>query len=320
MGKILVIGAGGQLGTELTKALAEKYGNNAVIATDFQDAVKTKFSYCGFETLNVMDKAALALIVETHSVTQIYHLAAILSAAGEKNPLQAWDLNMVGLLNVLEVAKTHTIDKVFWPSSIAVFGPNTIHEQTPQQTFKDPNTVYGISKLAGEHWCEYYYNTYGVDVRSIRYPGLIGYKSLPGGGTTDYAVDIYHKAALSEKFTCFLDKDTYLPMMYMDDAINATLQLMDADKESLSIRTSYNISGMSFSPKEIYQSILAFYPNFEIEYQPDFRQQIADSWPNSIDDTVARKDWNWKPAYDLSSMTATIVNNLPEYFNYNTTK
>ena len=320
MGKILVIGAGGQLGTELTKALAEKFGNENIIATDFQEAVKEKFNYCGFETLNVMDKAALASIVETHSVTQIYHLAAILSAAGEKNPLQAWDLNMVGLLNVLEIAKTHTIEKVFWPSSIAVFGPNTIQEQTPQQIFKDPNTVYGISKLAGEHWCEYYYNTYGVDVRSIRYPGLIGYKSLPGGGTTDYAVDIYHKAALSEKFTCFLDKDTYLPMMYMDDAINATLQLMDADKESLSIRTSYNISGMSFSPKEIYKSILAFYPNFEIEYQPDFRQQIADSWPNSIDDSVARKDWNWKPAYDLTNMTATIVKNLPEYFNYNTTK
>lgn len=320
MGKILVIGAGGQLGTELTKALAEKYGNQNIIATDFQDAAKAKFSYCGFEALNVMDKAALASIVETHSVTQIYHLAAILSAAGEKNPLHAWDLNMVGLLNVLEIAKTHTIDKVFWPSSIAVFGPNTIQEQTPQQTFKDPNTVYGISKLAGEHWCEYYYNTYGVDVRSIRYPGLIGYKSLPGGGTTDYAVDIYHKAALSEKFTCFLDKDTYLPMMYMDDAINATLQLMDADKESLSIRTSYNISGMSFSPEEIHQSLLAFYPNFEIEYQPDFRQKIADSWPNSIDDSVARKDWNWKPAYDLSSMTATIVKNLAEYFNYNTTK
>lgn len=320
MGKILVIGAGGQLGTELTKALAEKFGNENIIATDFQDAVKDKFSYCSFQTLNVMDKVSLASIVETHSVTQIYHLAAILSAAGEKNPLQAWDLNMVGLLNVLEIAKSHKIEKVFWPSSIAVFGPNTIQEQTPQQTFKDPNTVYGISKLAGEHWCEYYYNSYGVDVRSLRYPGLIGYKSLPGGGTTDYAVDIYHKAVLSEKFTCFLDKDTYLPMMYMDDAINATLQLMEADKESLSIRTSYNISGMSFSPKEIYESILAFYPNFEIEYQPDFRQQIADSWPNSIDDSIARKDWNWKPAYDLSSMTATIVKNLPEYFNYNTTK
>ena len=320
MAKILVIGAGGQLGTELTKVLANTYGNEAVIATDFQESVKSKFDYCAFQTLNVMDKVALAAIVEKEGVTQVYHLAAILSALGEKNPVHAWDLNMGGLLNVLEVAREYAIDKVFWPSSIAVFGPNSPKDQTPQQAFKDPNTVYGISKLAGEHWCEYYFNKYGVDVRSLRYPGLIGYKSLPGGGTTDYAVDIYHKAALSEKFTCFLNKDTFLPMMYMDDAINATLQLMDADKESLSIRTSYNISGMNFSPKEIYQSILAFYPNFEIEYQPDFRQQIADSWPNSIDDSVARKDWNWKPAYDLSSMTATIVKNLPEYFNYNTTK
>ena len=320
MAKILVIGAGGQLGTELTKVLANTYGNEAVIATDFQESVKSKFDYCAFQTLNVMDKVALAAIVEKEGVTQVYHLAAILSALGEKNPVHAWDLNMGGLLNVLEVAREYAIDKVFWPSSIAVFGPNSPKDQTPQQAFKDPNTVYGISKLAGEHWCEYYFNKYGVDVRSLRYPGLIGYKSLPGGGTTDYAVDIYHKATLSEKFTCFLNKDTFLPMMYMDDAINATLQLMDADKESLSIRTSYNISGMSFSPKEIYQSILAFYPNFEIEYQPDFRQQIADSWPNSIDDSVARKDWNWKPAYDLSSMTATIVKNLPEYFNYNTTK
>jgi len=320
MAKILVIGAGGQLGTELTQVLANTYGNEAVIATDFQESVKSKFDYCAFQTLNVMDKVALAAIVEKEGVTQVYHLAAILSALGEKNPVHAWDLNMGGLLNVLEVAREYAIDKVFWPSSIAVFGPNSPKDQTPQQAFKDPNTVYGISKLAGEHWCEYYFNKYGVDVRSLRYPGLIGYKSLPGGGTTDYAVDIYHKATLSEKFTCFLNKDTFLPMMYMDDAINATLQLMDADKESLSIRTSYNISGMNFSPKEIYQSILAFYPNFEIEYQPDFRQQIADSWPNSIDDSVARKDWNWKPAYDLSSMTATIVKNLPEYFNYNTTK
>ncbi len=320
MAKILVIGAGGQLGTELTKVLANTYGNEAVIATDFQESVKSKFDYCAFQTLNVVDKAALATIVEKEGVTQVYHLAAILSALGEKNPVHAWDLNMGGLLNVLEVAREFAIDKVFWPSSIAVFGPNSPKNETPQQAFKDPNTVYGISKLAGEHWCEYYFNKYGVDVRSLRYPGLIGYKSLPGGGTTDYAVDIYHKATLSEKFTCFLNKDTFLPMMYMDDAINATLQLMDADKERLSIRTSYNISGMNFSPKEIYQSILAFYPNFEIEYQPDFRQQIADSWPNSIDDSVARKDWNWKPAYDLSSMTATIVKNLPEYFNYNTTK
>ena len=316
MDSILVIGAGGQLGTELVKALAQKFGNENIIATDFQDAVKQKFDYCSFQTLNVMDKQALEKIVEKEKVTQIYHLAAILSASGEKHPLQAWDLNMGGLLNVLEVARDHKIEKVFWPSSIAVFGPHSDKHNTPQQSFKDPNTVYGISKLAGEHWCEYYFNKYGVDVRSVRYPGLIGYKSLAGGGTTDYAVDIYHKAINEEKFTCFLSEHTYLPMMYMEDAINATLQLMDAPKENISIRTSYNIAGISFSPAEIYQSILPYYPQFKIEYQPDFRQQIADSWPNSIDDSMAIADWHWKPAFDLNAMTAVILKHLPQYFNY----
>ena len=320
MGKILVIGSGGQLGTELTKALADKYGNEALIATDFQESVKHKFEYCAFQTLNVMDKAALELIVKQEGVTQIYHLAAILSAVGEKNPVQAWDLNMGGLLNVLEVAREYKIEKVFWPSSIAVFGPHSDKDHTPQKSFKDPNTVYGISKLAGEHWCEYYFNKYGVDVRSVRYPGLIGYKSLPGGGTTDYAVDIYHKAVKAEKLTCFLSEHTYLPMMYMDDAINATIQLMEAPKENITIRTSYNISGMSFSPEEIYKSLLDYYPNFEIEYEPDFRQQIADSWPRSIDDSFAQTDWSWKPAFDLKAMTAAIVKNLPQYFNYNLNK
>lgn len=317
MGKILVIGAGGQLGTELTKALADKYGNDRIIATDFQASVQSKFDYCAFQTLNVMDKAALALVVKLEGVTQIYHLAAILSAIGEQDPFRAWDLNMGGLLNVLEVAREYSIKKVFWPSSIAVFGPNSDKDQTPQNAFKDPNTVYGISKLAGEHWCEYYFNKYGVDVRSIRYPGLIGYKSLPGGGTTDYAVDIYHKAVNAEKFTCFLSENTYLPMMYMDDAIDATIQLMDAPKENISVRTSYNVSGMSFSPVEIYQSLLSYFPNFTMNYQPDFRQQIADSWPNSIDDSMAKKDWNWSPKFDLKAMTAAIVYNLPQYFNYN---
>jgi nucleoside-diphosphate-sugar epimerase len=320
MAKILVIGAGGQLGTELTKALADQYGKDKVIATDFQESVKNKFDYCTFQTLNVMDKASLSSIVAQEGVTQIYHLAAILSALGEKNPVQAWDLNMGGLLNVLEVAREHSVEKVFWPSSIAVFGPNSDKDQTPQKAFKDPNTVYGISKLAGEHWCEYYFNKYGVDVRSLRYPGLIGYKSLPGGGTTDYAVDIYHKAVQGENFTCFLSEHTYLPMMYMDDAIHATLQLMDAPKENIKIRTSYNLAGMSFSPKEIHQSLQVHYPNFEIAYQTDFRQQIADSWPNSIDDSSAKQDWNWQPAFDLKAMTETIVNNLPNYFNYNANK
>ena len=320
MGKILVIGAGGQLGTELTKALADKYGKDSVIATDFQASASSKFDYCTFQTLNVMDKDSLAAIVKNEGVSQIYHLAAILSALGEKNPVQAWDLNMGGLLNVLEVARDYTIEKVFWPSSIAVFGPNSDKDQTPQKAFKDPNTVYGISKLAGEHWCEYYFNKYGVDVRSLRYPGLIGYKSLAGGGTTDYAVDIYHKAVNGQKFTCFLSEDSYLPMMYMDDAIQATLQLMEAPKENIKNRTSYNLAGMSFSPKEIHQSLLAFFPNFEIEYQPDFRQQIADSWPNSIDDSDAKRDWQWQPQFDLKAMTATIVEHLPAFFNYNQDK
>jgi len=316
MGKILVIGAGGQLGTELTKVLAEKYGNEAIIATDFQEAVRPKFNYCSFYILNVLNKTELEAIIKTEGVSQIYHLAAILSAAGEKNPLQAWDLNMGGLLNVLEVAREYKIEKVFWPSSIAVFGPSSEKDNTPQNAFKDPNTIYGISKLSGEHWCEYYFNKYGVDIRSIRYPGLIGYKSLPGGGTTDYAVDIYHKALKGEKFSCFLNEHTYLPMMYMDDAINATLQLMDAPKEKITIRTSYNISGLSFSPAEIYQSIVKHYPNFEIEYQSDFRQAIADSWPNSIDDSAAKADWAWHPKFDLEAMTSAIITNLPTYFNY----
>lgn len=316
MGKILVIGAGGQLGTELTKVLAEKYGNELIIATDFQESARSKFSYCNFQTLNVLDKVELENIVKKDGVTQIYHLAAILSAAGEKNPIQAWDLNMGGLLNVLEIARAYSIEKVFWPSSIAVFGPSSEKERTPQNAFKDPNTIYGISKLSGEHWCEYYFNKYGVDVRSVRYPGLIGYKSLPGGGTTDYAVDIYHKAMSGTKFSCFLSEHTYLPMMYMDDAIQATLQLMDAPKEKITIRTSYNIAGLSFSPAEIYHSILKHYPNFEIEYHPDFRQAIADSWPNSIDDSLAKSDWNWTPSFDLDRMTSTIITNLPEYFNF----
>ena len=316
MEKILVIGAGGQLGTELTKALANKYGSDTVIASDFQESVRSKFEYCSVRTLNVMDREAAATLIKEEQITQIYHLAAILSASGEKNPIQAWDLNMGGLLSVLELSKEHNIKKIFWPSSIAVFGPDTPKVNTTQDAFKNPTTVYGISKLAGEHWCEYYFNKYGVDVRSLRYPGLIGYKSMAGGGTTDYAVDIFHKAVNQENFSCFLQEDTYLPMMYMEDAVNATIQLMEAPAAAIKIRTSYNISGMSFSPKEIYDCIKMHVPNFKISYAPDFRQQIADSWPKSIDDTAAKLDWGWKANYDLTKMTGEILTKLPVYFNY----
>jgi nucleoside-diphosphate-sugar epimerase len=318
MEKILVIGAGGQLGTELTRALVNRYGAEAVIASDFQESVRGKFDYCSFRTLNVMDKEASAKLIQEEKITQIYHLAAILSATGEKNPIQAWDLNMGGLLSVLELAKEYKINKVFWPSSIAVFGPDTPKENTPQDAFKNPTTVYGISKLAGEHWCEYYFNKYGVDVRSLRYPGLIGYKSMAGGGTTDYAVDIFHKAVNNENFTCFLQEDTYLPMMYMEDAVNATIELMEAPTAAIKIRTSYNVSGMSFSPKEIYDCIKMHQPDFKIKYEPDFRQSIADSWPKSIDDSAAQNDWGWKAKFDLTKMSAEILTKLPAYFNYNT--
>ena len=313
MNKLLVIGAGGQLGSELTKALVNAHGSDAVIATDFQESVKSKFAYCRFQTLDVLDKDAIANLIQEEKITQVYHLAAILSANGEKNPVQAWDINMRGLLNVLELAKECKLDKVFWPSSIAVFGPNSPKTNTPQDAFKNPTTVYGISKLAGEHWCEYYFNTYGVDVRSLRFPGLIGYKSLPGGGTTDYAVDIYYKAVNKEPFTCFLQKDTALPMMYMEDAVQATLQLMAAPASNIQIRTSYNLSGMSFSPQEITESIRAHYPEFSINYAPDFRQKIADSWPSSINDDCARNDWGWKASFGLAEMTAEIITKLPQH-------
>jgi nucleoside-diphosphate-sugar epimerase len=311
MNKLLVIGAGGQLGSELTKALVNTHGSDAVIATDFQDSVKSKFTYCRFQTLDVLDKDAIANLIQEEKITQVYHLAAILSANGEKNPVQAWDINMQGLLNVLDLAKEFKLDKVFWPSSIAVFGPNSPKSNTPQNAFKNPTTVYGISKLAGEHWCEYYFNTYGVDVRSLRFPGLIGYKSLPGGGTTDYAVDIYYKAVNKEPFTCFLQEDTALPMMYMEDAVQATLQLMAAPAADIHIRTSYNLAGMSFSPKEIAESIRSHYPEFSIQYAPDFRQKIADSWPSSINDDCARNDWGWKASFGLAEMTAEILTQLP---------
>lgn len=308
--KILVIGASGQIGVELTMALRKQYGNANVIASDLREQNPLLRDTGPYVSLDVMNKEMLHVQVIRQNITQIYLLAAILSATGEKNPNLAWHLNMQGLLNVLDIAREEKLHKVYWPSSIAVFGPTSPKQHCPQQTIIEPSTVYGISKYAGEFWCNYYHNRYGVDVRSLRYPGLISYKSEPGGGTTDYAVEIYHKALEDAKYTCFLGEDTYLPMMYMPDAIRATLELMDAPADSISIRTSYNISGMSFSPKEITGEIRRHIPGFAVQYQPDYRQAIADSWPQSIDDSVAARDWGWKPEYDLAAMTDDMLKNL----------
>ncbi|EIJ39184.1 MULTISPECIES: NAD-dependent epimerase/dehydratase family protein [Galbibacter] len=310
MGKILITGAGGQLGSELTAALADKFGGATIIATDINENAKDKFDYCTFEVLDVLDNNRLVELIDKYEVSEVYHLAAILSAVGEKNPLFTWKLNMDSLLNVLELGKAGKIEKIYWPSSIAVFGKNTPADNTPQDCVMDPTTVYGISKLAGERWCAYYFEKYGVDVRSLRYPGLIGYKSAAGGGTTDYAVDIFRAAIEGEEFECFLAEDMYLPMMYMPDAIKATLDLMQAPKEDISIRSSYNVSAVSFSPKEIYSELLKYYPDFKIKYNPDFRQEIAASWPDSIDDTRARLDWDWQHNYDMSKMAKDILDHL----------
>ena len=308
--KILVIGASGQIGVELTLALRKMYGNNNVIASDLREQNDLLKGTGPYVSLDVMNKEMLHVQVLRQGITQIYLLAAILSATGEKNPGLAWHLNMQGLLNVLDIAKEEKLHKVYWPSSIAVFGPTSPRQNCPQQTIIEPTTVYGISKYAGEFWCNYYYNRYGVDVRSLRYPGLISYKSAPGGGTTDYAVEIYHSAIKNEPYECFLKEDTYLPMMYMPDAIRATIELMEADADKLSVRTSYNVSGMSFSPKEITEAIQKEVPGFTTTYKPDYRQAIADSWPQSIDDSVARADWNWKEEFDLPAMTKDMLANL----------
>ncbi len=307
--KILVIGACGQIGVELTLALRARYGNDRVIASDLRD-MNPMLQGGPYESLDVMDYSSLIESVKQHQVTQIYLLAAVLSATGEKNPKLAWDLNMQGLLNVLEIARHQSIEKVFWPSSIAVFGPTSPKQNCPQQTIIEPTTVYGISKYAGEFWCQYYHQKYGVDVRSIRYPGLISYKSPPGGGTTDYAVDIYHQALQKGVYTCFLKFDTYLPMMYMPDAIRATLELMDAPADRIRVRTSYNLAAMSFCPAEIAESIRQHLPDFKIDYQPDFRQAIADSWPQSIDDGAARTDWGWREEFNLAAMTTEMLSQL----------
>jgi nucleoside-diphosphate-sugar epimerase len=308
--KILVIGASGQIGVELTMALRKLYGNNNVVASDLREENDLLKGTGPYVSLDVMNKEMLHVQVIRQNITQIYLLAAILSATGEKNPGLAWNLNMTSLLNVLDIAREEKLTKVYWPSSIAVFGTTSPKQNCPQQTIIEPSTVYGISKYAGEFWCNYYFNRYGVDVRSLRYPGLISYKSNPGGGTTDYAVEIFHEALAEKKYECFLSEDTYLPMMYMPDAIRATIELMEAPKEKIKVRTSYNLSGMSFSPKEIAEEIKKYVPEFAMSYKQDYRQQIANSWPQSIDDSVAEKDWGWKAAFDLQKMTTDMLENL----------
>lgn len=308
--KILVIGASGQIGVELTMALRNIYGNVNVVASDLREQNPLLEGTGPYVSLDVMNKEMLHVQVIRQNITQIYLLAAILSATGEKNPNLAWNLNMQGLLNVLDIAREENISKVYWPSSIAVFGPTSPKHNCPQQTIIEPATVYGISKYAGEFWCNYFNRRFNVDVRSIRYPGLISYKSAPGGGTTDYAVEIFHEALEEKKYECFLNEDTYLPMMYMPDAIRATIELMEAPYDKISIRTSYNVSSMNFSPKEIAAEIKKHIPDFTISYKPDYRQEIANSWPQSIDDTIARNDWGWKEEYDLAAMAKDMFANL----------
>jgi len=309
---ILIIGANGQLGSVLTKELQKIYGKKNVIASDI--FLDTDFDGI-FEVIDATDLNAIKAIINKYYIKEIYLLAAILSAKGEEKPLSTWDLNIKMMLNVFEASRLNNVNKVFFPSSIAVFGDQAPLLNTPQSSFLNPATVYGISKAAGENWAQYYFTKYGLDIRSIRYPGIIGYQSMPGGGTTDYAVDIYHSAVKDEKFSCFLNSDTKLPMMFMNDAIRSTIELMQSAIENIKIRTSYNLTGMSFSPSEIYNEIKKSYPNFKIEYNPDFRQKIADKWPKSIDDKEARNDWGWTPKYNLSSMTLEMLEKLKEKYN-----
>lgn len=311
--KILITGAFGQLGTELIEALNKAYHHSQVILSDIRD-LHPQFDNI-FEPLDVCDTKRFAEIIDKHQVTQVYHLAAILSAKAEQNPRLGWEVNFNATLNVLEVAREKGLKKIYFPSSIAVFGNNTPRHNTPQYCNTDPNTIYGIAKLSSERWCEYYFQKYKLDVRSLRYPGIISYKTLPGGGTTDYAVDIYHKAIAQETYECFLSEHTYLPMMYINDAIRATLELMEAPAEQIKVRSSYNLAAMSFSPQEVAQSIQTYYPEFQVNYKPDFRQAIADSWPSSIDDSAARQDWHWEHHYDLPKMTQEMLENLAKLKN-----
>ncbi|MCW3081569.1 NAD-dependent epimerase/dehydratase family protein [Segetibacter sp.] len=310
--KILVVGACGQIGVELTLQLRKIYGEGVVIASDLREEHPLLKGTGPYVSLDIMNKETFHVLVLRYNITQVYLLAAILSATGEKNPTLAWHINMQSLLNVLEVAKEENLAKIYWPSSIAVFGPNSPKDNTPQHTTIEPTTVYGISKFAGERWCEYYFNRYKIDVRSLRYPGLISYKSQPGGGTTDYAIEIFHDALSSRHYTSFLNEDTYLPMMYMPDAIRATIELMEADASKIKVRSSYNIGSMSFSPGDIASEIKKHFPDFTIKYQPDSRQNIADSWPKSIDDSEAKNDWGWKPEFGIERMTEDMLKNLQQ--------
>ena len=307
---VLVIGSSGQIGSELVAELRSNYGDSNVIASDIVASNQTIIDSGPFEILDVTDSNRLHKIVKKYKVTHVYLLAAILSANAEKKPNLSWDLNMKSLFNVLDLAKNKIIKKVFWPSSIAVFGPNTEKIKTQQYTITEPNTVYGISKLAGERWCEYYFNKYNVDVVSLRYPGLIGWKSNPGGGTTDYAVHIFHEAIKNKKYTSFLTRDTTLPMMYMTDAIKATLKIMQADSEKIKIRSSYNIAGCSFSPEELANEIQSYIPDFKISYNKDYRQEIADSWPNSLEDSLAKDHWGWQAQYNMQKLVKEMIENL----------
>ena len=312
--RILIIGSSGQIGTALVIKLRKMYGNDNVVASDIRPSSDEVMNSGPFEELDVLDEQLLRKIVEKYKITQVYLLAALLSATAEKNIELGWELNMRSHSHVLDLAKDGLINKIFWPSSIAVFGPTTPKENTPQYTVMEPNTVYGITKQAGERWNEYYFNKFGVDVRSIRYPGLIGWKASPGGGTTDYAVDIFHQAIKHGKYESFISENTGLPMMYMSDAIRATIELMESPVEKVKIRSSYNLAGVSFTPKEIAAEVSKHIPNFEISYNPDFRQTIADSWPSSIDDSHAQKDWGWELKYDLEKMTSDMMRNLKKQY------
>ena len=310
MDKVLVIGACGQVGTELVENLQNIHGSSRVVASDIKTPTNEVFLNSEFVHLNVLDKVQIKEVFQTHKPTIVYHLAALLSATAEENPKFGWELNMDGTFNIFDACIDHDVKRIFWPSSIAVFGPTTPRVNTPQSTILEPNTIYGITKLAGERYCEYYFNRYNLDVRSIRYPGLIGWKSLPGGGTTDYAVDIFHQALKNGQYDCFLKEQTTLPMMHMEDAVRATLEITDAPSNLIKVRSSYNIAGVSFNPEQLTQEIKKHIPQFKISYQPDHRQKIANSWPESIDDQIARADWGWQEKYNLEKLVVNMLDNI----------